>query len=89
MMIKLIIFKGAFEDSSGLTLLVNDTINFLTKNTTDYGSLKLTFKNIDLSRHPILEFMEGESIKWRFPVEANEWNVKNDFTRRIRRSVAL
>jgi len=76
MMIKLIIFKGAFEDSSGLTLLVNDTINFLTKNTTDYGSLKLTFKNIDLSRHPILEFMEGESIKWRFPVEANEWNVK-------------
>jgi hypothetical protein len=61
------------EDSMGLRFAKNDTIRFMSKANADYGSLKLTFKNIDLSKHPLLQFMEGENIKWKFSVSSNEW----------------
>jgi hypothetical protein len=72
-MLCLILFKNAFKDSMGLTLSKTDTIRFTTNSTADYGSLKLSFKNIDLSKHPLLQFMEGDVVRWKFKMESTEW----------------
>jgi hypothetical protein len=48
---KLIIDKSAFEDSAGNVLLRTDTLSFITRETKDYGSLLLRFKNLDLSKN--------------------------------------
>ncbi len=72
----LIIYSGAVEDSAGRRLTKTDTIKFKTKNTSDYGSLKLVFNRLDLSRHPVLEFFETDILKWKFPLTTNEWSKK-------------
>ena len=69
----LIFSIGAFEDSSGRKLTKADTISFKTKSISEYGSLKLVFNNLDISRHPLLEFIEANNIKWKFPLTSNEW----------------
>jgi hypothetical protein len=72
-LLKLIVYKNGFQDSTGLTMSKNDTINFITRSTSEYGSLKLSFKNIDLSKHPVIQFMEGESLKLKSAVTSTEW----------------
>jgi len=72
-LLKLIVYKNGLQDSTGLTMSKNDTINFITRSLTEYGSLKLSFKNIDLSKHPVIQFMEGESLKLKSAVTSNEW----------------
>lgn len=69
----LMVNAGAVADSNGNTLLKTDTLRFKTKSNEEYGSLKITFQNIDLARHPLLQFMEGDKIKWTFAVQGNEW----------------
>jgi hypothetical protein len=61
-------------DSSDLSLSKADTIRFQTKRTEDYGSLKLIFKNIDIGRNPVLQFVEADNIKMTFPLNGSEWN---------------
>lgn len=73
MMFCLIIPQGSLADSSGLELGKSDTIRFVSNKTSDYGSLKLSFIGLDLSKHPLLQFMEGDLVKWTFPVLSNEW----------------
>jgi hypothetical protein len=72
----LILPKEAAEDSIGNILQKSDTIRFKTKNTTDYGSLLLRFSNIELAKHPVVQFMEGETIKYAYPILATEWSNK-------------
>lgn len=83
----LVVLKNGLADSSGLKLLKNDTITFFTKSISEYGSLKITFKNIDLTQHPILYFLEGENIKYTFNIQNETWENKmmlpGDFTLRI------
>ena len=83
----LVVFKNGLSDSSGLKLLKNDTIKFFTKSISEYGSLKITFKNIDLNQHPILYFLEGENVKYTFNIQNETWENKmmlpGDFSLRI------
>ena len=72
----LIFTVGAFEDSSGRKLTKSDTIRFKTKSSSEYGSLKLVFHKLDISKHPLLEFIEADNIKWKFPLTSNEWEQK-------------
>jgi Bacterial Ig-like domain len=58
----LILQKDFADDTLGEKLLKIDTINFKTKKESDYGILRLRFKNLDLSRHPVLLFLQGEKI---------------------------
>lgn len=58
----LLISKDAFADSAGLTIAKNDTIKFSTKRNEDYGSVKLTFKNLDVSRNPVLQIIQSDKI---------------------------
>ena len=36
----------------------------------DYGSLVLNFNNLDLTKNPVLLFIQGEEIKKSFPLTA-------------------
>ena len=36
----------------------------------------LRFKNLDISKHPILQFVEGDIIKYSYPLTGTEWSNK-------------
>ncbi|HVX27521.1 MAG TPA: Ig-like domain-containing protein [Parafilimonas sp.] len=59
---KLIIEKDAFTDSSGKTLAKNDTINFKTASESEYGSIRLRFSNLDLTKNPVLQLLQNNII---------------------------
>ena len=58
--------KDFAEDSSGKKLLRTDTLSFKTKKLTEYGSLKLKFRNIDITKHPVLLFISGDKVVQSF-----------------------
>jgi hypothetical protein len=64
----LVLQKDFAEDTLGEKLLKIDTVNFKTKSEADYGSLRLRFKNLDISRHPILLFVQGDKIVLSSPI---------------------
>jgi len=65
--------KDFADDSAGRKLLKTDTIPFQTKKENDYGELTLNFKNLDMSRNPVLLLMEGEEIKFSFPLASRQF----------------
>jgi hypothetical protein len=77
---RLIIAKDAVSDSAGITLAKADTIRFITKKETDYGSIRLRFTNLDLSKNPVLQFVQNENV-----VESFRLN-QNDLIRKLYRS---
>jgi len=68
----LILDKDFAEDSSGRKLLKTDTLNFTTRKQADYGSLKLSFTNIDLSKNPVLQVSQNGTVVKTFPLSAAE-----------------
>ncbi|HEY4153996.1 MAG TPA: Ig-like domain-containing domain [Puia sp.] len=63
---QLILEKDFAEDTLGEKLLKTDTISFATKKESDYGNLRLRFKNLDLSRHPVLLFIQSDKIMQQY-----------------------
>jgi len=72
----LIVAKDFVEDSPGRKIIRDDTLSFRTKNTSDYGSLKLRFLNLDLSRHPVLQFVQGGQLKYSHVFTDRTVNIK-------------
>jgi len=68
----LILDKDFAEDTTGRKLLKTDTLNFITRKQTDYGSLKLNFTNIDLSKNPVLQISLNGTVVGTFPLSAAE-----------------
>jgi len=68
----LILDKDFAEDSSGRKLLKTDTISFSTRKQSDYGSLKVSFLNIDLSKNPVLQISQGGQVIKTFPITGAE-----------------
>ncbi len=66
----LILDKEFAEDTLGRKLLKTDTLSFTTKKQTDYGSLKITFTNIDLAQNPVLEFVQNGQVVNAFPLNS-------------------
>jgi Bacterial Ig-like domain len=64
----LILQKDFADDTLGEKLLKIDTIRFKTKAESDYGNLRLRFKNLDLGRHPVLLFIQAEKIVLSYPI---------------------
>jgi hypothetical protein len=64
----LILQKDFADDTLGQKLLKTDTISFKTKKESDYGILRLRFKNLDLSRHPVLLFVQSDKIMLSSPI---------------------
>ena len=68
----LILDKDFADDSVGRKLLKTDTISFTTRKQADYGSLKISFTNIDLSKNPVLQFSQGGQVIKTFPLTTAE-----------------
>lgn len=72
----LIVQKDAFTDTAGVTLLRNDTLRFSSKRISDYGSVRLRFKNLDLSRNPVLQVVQSDRVIDSIPLSRAEWTQK-------------
>jgi hypothetical protein len=68
----LILDKEFAEDTLGRKLLKTDTLHFATKKQSDYGSLKVSFTNIDLSQNPVLQFSQNGQVMKTFTMTSNE-----------------
>ncbi|MEQ1798407.1 MAG: Ig-like domain-containing protein, partial [Lacibacter sp.] len=73
---KLFLNKDYATDTSGLSATKNDTISFRVKTEKEYGSVRITFKNLDTSLHPVLIFYTGEQIFASYPVNDLKWYRK-------------
>ncbi len=73
---KIIIQKNAVRDSTDSTIAKTDTIRFKTKGEADYGNLVLRFNNLDLAKHPVLQFVQNDEVKESFPLVSKEWHNK-------------
>ena len=69
---RLLIAKDAIADSLGNTLAKADTLRFITKKETDYGSIRLRFTNLDLSKNPVLQFVQNNQLVESFVLTQNE-----------------
>lgn len=68
----LIMDKDFAADSAGNKLLKTDTLSFRTKKLSEYGSLKIRFKNLDTTLNPVLMIMMGETIIKSIPMNRPE-----------------
>jgi len=68
----LILDKDFAEDTTGRKLLKTDTLNFTTRKQDDYGSLKISFTNIDLSKNPVLLVSQNGTVVKTFPLSTTE-----------------
>ena len=74
-----IIFDKDFaEDTLKRKLLKTDTIRFKTKRQSEYGQLKIRFRNLDLSKNPVLLFVQGEQLIKSFPLKSENF-IQNFF----------
>ena len=73
---KLILPKEFARDSSGRSLSQNDTIAFRVKEEKEYGSLRLRFSQLDLSKKPVLLFYQNGAIQYSFPLRDAEFYMK-------------
>lgn len=65
--------SGYAKDTSGLTSIKNDTLFFRAREEKEYGSVRLRFKNLDLSRHPVLLIYSNKELKGSYPLQSAEW----------------
>lgn len=69
---RLVVFKDAVMDTTGISLLKSDTARIITKREADYGSIRLRFTNIDFNRHPILQLVIDNKIIESYPIIGKE-----------------
>lgn len=72
----LLVSNDAISDEAGNGLSKADTITFRCKSKEDYGTVLLRFKNIDVSKHPVVQFMEGDKIKTESALTTLEYSNK-------------
>ncbi len=73
---RLIISKDFATDSLGTGLLKSDTVKFKTKKETDYGSLKINFKNLDKYTNPVLQFVSNNKVVNSYPLASDVLSIK-------------
>lgn len=83
----LVVQKEAFKDSAGIMPEKNDTLLFATKPEADYGNILIRFSNLDLTKNPVLQFLQGTNIIDSVVLTQKEWSRKifppGDYTIRI------
>ena len=69
------IFETDFaEDTLRHRVLKKDTLSFSTRERRSYSELKLTFKNIDVSKNPVIQFVQNNAVVLSAPLITNEYN---------------
>jgi hypothetical protein len=64
----LVLQKDFAADTLGQQLLRADTISFTTMKNADYGKLSIRFRNLDLSKNPVLQFVQSSAVVNSFPL---------------------
>jgi hypothetical protein len=72
----LILEKDFAEDSLGRKLLKTDTISFRAKKESDYGEVRIRFKNLDLSKNPVLQFLQAKEVKFHYTLTTAQFTKK-------------
>lgn len=72
----LTIGKEALVDSNGNSLAKADTIRFTTKKESQYGSIRLHFNNLDLSRNPVLQLLQNDKVVQSVILSSADWYQK-------------
>lgn len=67
---KLIIDTLFAKDTLGVSLAKNDTLSFRAKKESDYGSIKLNFKNLDKFKNPVLQFIVNNQVVKSIPLNS-------------------
>jgi Bacterial Ig-like domain len=70
----IILDKDFAVDSSGKKLLKTDTLSFKTKKLDEYASLQLKFRNLDLTKNPVLQFITNDFIYKSFPLVSSSFS---------------
>ncbi|MEP7236498.1 MAG: Ig-like domain-containing protein [Ferruginibacter sp.] len=73
---RLIMDTTALSDSADNRIAKADTLRFLAKELEDYGNVVLRFSNLDLAKHPVLQFVQGDQIKNSYRLTTLEWSDK-------------
>ncbi len=68
--------KGFATDTANTSVAKADTILFKTKKESEYGTLKLKFVNLDLAKHPVLQWIQNEQIVRSIPLTTNTFTDK-------------
>src|SRR6476620_2226212 len=83
----LVLDKDFAADSAGKKLLKTDTLTFLTKSGADYGNVSIRLRNIDLSKNPVLLFVQNDQVVFSAPVKSGTFSktrfVPGDYELRI------
>ncbi|MBL7737812.1 MAG: Ig-like domain-containing protein [Chitinophagaceae bacterium] len=66
----LILEKEFATDTLGQQMLRPDTITFITMKNSDYGKLAIRFRNLDMAKNPVLQFVQSETVTASFPLNA-------------------
>ena len=73
---RLVMDTTAFTDSANNRLTKADTIRFTAKQLSNYGNVVLRFSNLDLTKNPVLQFVQGEEVKSSYALTKPEWSNK-------------
>lgn len=68
----LIVDRDFAEDSAGKKIPRTDTLKFNSMKESEYGSVRIRFNNLDLSRKPVLLLMQSDDIKFTGRVRGKE-----------------
>jgi len=69
---RMILPNDAVTDTGGIGLAKSDTLRFATKKETEYGSIRLRFSNLNLSKNPVLQFVQSDKIVESVPLKSFE-----------------
>ena len=51
-------------------------MKFTTKSEEDYGNVVLRFNMLDLTKHPLLQFVQSDEVKMSYKLLYKEWSMK-------------
>ncbi len=69
-----ILNREAVKDTFDKAINKTDTIRFQTMKEEDYGKLTFNFNGLDLSKNPVLEFLQSDKIKSSYKLTSNKWS---------------
>ena len=71
----IIIPQNAIKDSLNNTLIKSDTLSFITKSSTSYGSCLIRINGYEQFKNPILLLTQDDKIKYKYSITQNLLNI--------------
>jgi len=68
-----ILEKDFATDTLGQQLLKADTLSFTTMRNDEYGKVVLRFRNLDLSKNPVIQFVQNDKVIASYPLTGEQF----------------